>query len=106
MLEFIRLGSYLKPDYQFTFLLTAGDVEIDLVIERPGQQLLCIEIKSSDTVNQADISSFIQITKDLSDYEAIVLIQDPFIKKFDHVTCYPWKQGIEFCFPELASEIF
>lgn len=106
LLEFIRLGSYLKPDYRFTFLMTAGDVEIDLVIERPGQLLLCIEIKSSDTINQVDIGSFIQITKDLGDCEAIVLSQDPFIKKFDHVTCYPWKQGIEFCFPELASEIF
>ncbi len=49
LLEFIRLGSYFQPDYRFSFIRTAGDVEVDLVIERPGKKLLCIEIKSSDS---------------------------------------------------------
>ncbi|MBI5346402.1 MAG: ATP-binding protein [Chlamydiae bacterium] len=103
LLEFIRLGSYFQPDYRFSFIRTMGDVEVDLVIERPGKQLLCIEIKSSDTINERDISPFIKITKDIHDCEAIVLSQDRFMKKFDHVTCYPWKQGIAECFPELKA---
>jgi len=103
LLEFIRLGSYFQPDYRFSFIRTAGDVEVDLVIERPGKKLLCIEIKSSDTVNDRDISAFIKITKDIENCEAIVLSQDRFMKKFDHVTCYPWKQGIEEYFPEIKT---
>jgi uncharacterized protein len=102
-LEFIRLGSYFQPDYRFSFIRTAGDVEVDLVIERPGKQLLCVEIKSSDTINERDISAFSRITKDIENCEAIVLSQDRFTKKFDHVTCYPWKQGIAECFPEIKS---
>lgn len=100
LLEFIRLASYFQPEYRFSFIRTAGDVEVDLVIERPGKKLLCIEIKSSDTIIANDISAFMRITKDIENSEAIVLSQDRFIKKFDHVTCYPWKQGIAECFPE------
>ncbi len=103
VLEFMRLGSYFQPDYRFSFIRTAADVEIDLVIERPGKKILCIEIKSSDTINETDIRAFIKITKDIPDCEAIVLSQDPFMKKFDHVTCYPWKQGIEQYFPEIIE---
>ncbi len=105
LLEFIRLGNYFQPDYRFSFIRTASDVEIDLVVERPGKPLLCIEIKSSDAINEMDIRSFIKITEDISDCEAIVLSQDRFMKKFDHVTCYPWKQGLEHYFPEILKGI-
>ena len=103
LLEFIKLGSYFQPDYRFSFIRTVADVEIDLVVERPGKPLLCIEIKSSDTINDIDIRSFNKITKDIPDCEAIVLSQDRFMKKFDHVTCYPWKQGLEQYFPEILD---
>lgn len=101
ILEFIRLASYFEPDYRFSFIRTTGNVEVDLVVERPGKPLLCIEIKSSDSINEADIGSFSRITKDIENCEAIVLSQDRFMKKFDHVICYPWKQGIEMYFPVL-----
>jgi predicted AAA+ superfamily ATPase len=101
LLEFIRLGSYFQPEYRFSFIRTAGDVEIDLVVERPGKPLLCIEIKSSDSINERGISSFSKITQDIPNCEAVVLSQDRFMKKFDHVTCYPWKQGIAEFFPEI-----
>jgi predicted AAA+ superfamily ATPase len=95
LLEFIRLGNYFQPDYRFSFLRTVNDVEIDLIVERPGQSLLCIEIKSSEIVDEHDIGAYIKITKDMEGCEAIVLSQDRFMKKFDHVTCYPWRQWIE-----------
>ncbi len=94
LLEFMRLGSYFQPEYRFSFIRTAADVEIDLVIERPGKPLLCIEIKSSDSISDRDVSAFIKLTKDIPECEAIVLSNDRFMKKFEHVTCYPWKEGI------------
>ncbi len=103
LLEFVRLGSYFQPDYRFSFLRTVSDIEIDLIVERPGKPLLCIEIKSSDTVREGDISAFIRLTKDLPNCEAIVLSQDRFMKKFGSVTCYPWKQGLAEYFPEVLS---
>jgi predicted AAA+ superfamily ATPase len=101
LLEIIRLASYFQPDFRFSFLGTSSGVEIDLVIERPGKPILCIEVKSSDIIDENSISSFIRITKDIPNCEAIVLSQERFMKKYDHVTCYPWKQGIEEIFPEI-----
>jgi predicted AAA+ superfamily ATPase len=104
LLEFIKLGNYFQPDYRFSFIRTVSDVEIDLVIERPGKSLLCIEIKSAEAINEVDIGSFIKITADIPNCEAIVLSQDRFMKKFDHVTCYPWRQGLEEVFPEINKK--
>lgn len=100
ILECMRLGSYFEPEYRFSFLRTTNDVEIDLIIERPGKPLLCIEIKSSDIVSEQDIRAFIKLTKDIPNCEAIVLSQDRFMKQFQHVTCYPWQQGLVQYFPE------
>ena len=104
LLEFIRLGSYFQPDYRFSFIRTVSDVEVDLVVERPNKPLLCIEIKSAEIIDRMSIRSFIKVTKEIPNCEAIVLSQDRFMKTFDHVTCYPWKQGIEECFPEISIE--
>jgi uncharacterized protein len=103
LLEFIRLGSYFQSDYRFSFVRTSSDVEIDLMVERPGKPHLCIEIKSSDTIDEMDIKPFLKLTEDIPNCEAIVLSQDRFMKKFGHVTCYPWKQGIEQYFPEISE---
>jgi len=103
LLEFIRLGSYFQSDYRFSFVRTSSDVEIDLIVERPGKPHLCIEIKSSDAIDEMDIKPFLKLTEDIPNCEAIVLSQDRFMKKFGHVTCYPWKQGIEQYFPEISE---
>src|SRR5205085_238756 len=103
ILEFIRLGSYFQPDYRFSFIRTVSNVEVDLVVERPGKPLLCIEIKSSDNINGSDVGGFKRLTSEIPNCEAIVLSQDRFLKKFDHVTCIPWKQGIAEIFPEVNN---
>jgi predicted AAA+ superfamily ATPase len=103
ILEIIRLASYFQKDYRFSFIRTSSGVEIDLVVERPGKPLLCIEIKSTDNISERDISSFIRLTKDIPDSEAIVLSQDRFMKKFDHVKCFPWKLGLEEYYPEVKA---
>jgi len=94
LLECMKLSDYYRKDYRFNYLRTANDVEIDMIIERPGLPLLCIEIKSSSEINAQDISSFKQITADIPQCEAVVLSQDKYAKKFDHVTVLPWRQGI------------
>lgn len=101
ILEFMRLVSYFQPDYRLCYLRTAGGVEIDLVVERPGEPLLCIEIKSSDTLDERDIGSFKRLTQDIPDCEAIVLSQHRFVKQYEHVTCFPWQLGLQEYFPEL-----
>ena len=51
-------------------------------------------MKSCDSLDKSDVHSFIKLTKDIPNSEAIVLSQDRFTKKYEHVTCYPWKEGL------------
>ncbi len=104
ILEFIRLASYFQPDYRFSYIRTAGDVEVDLVVERPALPLLCIEIKSSDLIDESDVGTFKRLTRDIPNCEAVVLSQDPFMKRYDHITCYPWQQALELYFPEVKRK--
>lgn len=104
ILEIFRLSSYLKPDYRFSFIRTINDVEVDLVVERPEKPLLCIEIKSSKTVDEKDVSSFIKLTRDLPGCEAMVISQDRFMRRFEHVTAYPWKEALLSIFPVAVLE--
>ena len=37
-LECIRLNDYLRKDFKFSYLRTKDDLEIDLIVERPGKE--------------------------------------------------------------------
>jgi uncharacterized protein len=99
ILECLRLSDYYRCDYRFSYLRTTSDAEIDLIVERPGKPLLCIEIKSSNDVSQSDIRVFQQLCKDITNCEAICLSNDKYPKVIGNVTVYPWLQGIKkyFC---------
>lgn len=65
-----------------------------MVVERPGLPLLCIAIKSSRDIRPKDIASFKQLTADIPQCEVVVLSQDKYAKKFDHVRVLPRKQAL------------
>jgi predicted AAA+ superfamily ATPase len=93
--ECIRLKHYFQPEYQFSYIRTPSDVEVDLVIERPGKPLLLIEIKSSTQVDQFMLSSFIRFSKDVPNSQAICLSNDPYPKLIENITVMPWQQGLK-----------
>lgn len=99
IMECMKISSYMRNDYQFSYLRTPSDVEIDLIVDRPGKPLLCIEIKSATQVRAEDISAFRQISKDMPNAEAVVFSRDKYVKKIDGIMVYPWQQGLtEFFF--------
>ncbi len=93
ILEFLRLGEYLKTRFQFSFLRTKDDAEVDLVIERPNQKLVLVEIKSTARINESHTRHLRRFKQDLS-AECYVLSQDPIAQVIDGVTCLPWRDGI------------
>jgi len=95
ILECIRLANYYNKEYRFSYLRTVNDAEIDLIVERPGQPLLCIEIKSATYVDAMDISVLRKLCKDLSNSEAICLCNEKYPKQIDNVTVLPWQQGLK-----------
>lgn len=44
--EVVRISSYLRKDLTLSFLRTASDVEVDLVIQTPAEKVIAVEIKS------------------------------------------------------------
>ena len=53
--EVIRLNSYLQLDFDLSYYRTEHGAEVDLIIERPGQVMLAVEIKSSENPSVSDI---------------------------------------------------
>lgn len=94
ILECMKLASYFKPEFRFCYLKTKDDAEIDLVVERPGLPLLCIEIKSTEHVQERDIADFKKLTQDLENFEAVCFSRDKIAKRYDHVTALFWQDGI------------
>ncbi len=98
IVECIKLANYFKYEFRFSYLMTASGVEIDLVVERPGQKILFIEIKSHHDIQEHDLSSMRKIILDFPDAEAICLSQDQKKKKIGNIMVYPWAEGIQHYF--------
>jgi predicted AAA+ superfamily ATPase len=94
ILECVRLASYYFPEYRFSYLKTRDDVEIDLIVDRPGKKLLCIEIKSTDNVREDKLSSFANIVKDINNSEAVCISQEPRAKKIGDIAVLPWQTAL------------
>lgn len=95
ILECVRLASYYFPEYRFSYVKTRDDVEIDLVVERPGKKLLCIEIKSTDNIREDRLTSFANLVKDIPNSEAICISQEPRAKKIGEILVLPWRSALE-----------
>lgn len=93
--ECIRLAAYTKKDYQFSYLKTVNDLEIDLIIDRPGKTTLLIEIKSCTVVNATMLRTLKLLKDDFVNAEMMCLSNDPYTKLIDGVTVMHWKQGLE-----------
>ncbi len=93
--EFYRLINYFKPDWKLFYLRTSDDAEIDLVIERPGQKLALIEIKSTDRVqnlNQQKLIGFKKLSEQISNAETFLISQDHHHRIEKHIEYLHWKE--------------
>lgn len=95
IMESKKLSDYYENDYRFSYLRTKSDLEVDLIIERPGMCPVFLEIKSSENVSKEDLDNFSKVTSDFGDCEAICLSRDQRAKVFGHVKVYPWREGLK-----------
>lgn len=93
VLEFIRKEAYNKKGYRFYYLADERQ-EVDLMIERPGKQLVIIEIKSSQQIQKRHLSSLLAMKKTFPQAELFCLSQDPVIQDFDGLKAVPWGEGL------------
>lgn len=95
ILECMKLANYYSLDYRFSYLSTKDNAEIDLVVDRPGQPHLFIEIKSNREVMPQSLKTLSQLSKDFKYCDAVCFSQDPYIKKYGDITIYPWREGLK-----------
>ena len=91
--EIFRYNHYLNLDWQLYYLMTKDNVEIDLIIERPGKPTWSIEIKSSDYISEDSIRSISKMTSAFNaSTKALCLSQDPNEKEILGVHCLHWQK--------------
>jgi uncharacterized protein len=93
--EIFRLNSYLKKDWEFSYLRTKDDAEIDLIIERPGLPHALVEIKSTRRLDESSLGTMASLSKDLPYSQSFCLSLDPLPRKVRGVSCLPWRTGLE-----------
>jgi uncharacterized protein len=106
ILECLKLRDEFYSEYRFSYLQTKDDIEVDLVVERPGKPILFIEIKSTTHVTSESLSSFIHLVRDFETCEAVCFSDDPVEKMIDNVRVLPWKTGLKRYFTTQSTEPF
>lgn len=96
MTELVRLNSYYKKHFKFLYLRTQSDVEIDVVIYRPGLPDLLIEMKSSDRIDSSMCKSLDNIGADWDRYcEQQLWSRDQQSVLIGKTKCLHWIEGLK-----------
>lgn len=90
VLELQRRISYAEKEWTLSYLRTKDDAEIDLIIDRPGQPRVAIEIKSAERVDETDVRRLEALAKDLGKVEIFFLSRDRVTQRVGRVECLPW----------------
>ena len=95
ILEIVKNVSYSRLDWTFSFIRTKDNVEIDLVIERPGTSALFIEIKSKKMVDESDAKSLETLGRDTDpSAEKWLLSLDPLDRFLGKTRALHWQKAI------------
>jgi predicted AAA+ superfamily ATPase len=93
--ECYRLNSYHRLDLKFSYLKTKTDLEIDLIVERPGLPCILVEFKSADQVSEHDASVLNHFADDFPDAELRVWSRDERPKQFGRARAVHWSEGLK-----------
>lgn len=96
ILECHRINEYKKLDYKMSYLRSKSGAEIDLVVQRPGDKDLLVEIKSANRITKEHVS---KVRRFMNDWGRPCCAQiwslDKNAKIINEVECLHWKDGIE-----------
>lgn len=95
ILEIIKNANYQRLDWDFSYIRTQNDVEIDLIVNRPGSKKLLIEIKSKEKVLEQDAKSLESLGKDIPHSEKYLLSCDPLEQKFGSTRALHWQKALK-----------
>ena len=96
ILEIKKIANLISPDIRLSFMRTQdGTQEIDLIVERPGEPIALIEIKSTDqSVDEKVVKKLNLFREDFPEGEFFILSRDPKERLVQGVRLLPWQKGI------------
>ncbi|MBM4253991.1 MAG: ATP-binding protein [Deltaproteobacteria bacterium] len=94
VMECIKLNQYLELGYRFSYLTTKAGAEIDLIIERPGQATILMEIKSSSMQNITHARHLTGFRDDFEDPVMMVVSQDEIRSTKDGIIYLNWRDAL------------
>lgn len=92
--EMVRLNDARRLDYRFSHLRTKDGVEIDVLVERPGEPTALVEIKSSPRTTSHDARHLRPFLADIPRSEGYCLSLDPTRRLVDGIHHLPWQDGL------------
>jgi predicted AAA+ superfamily ATPase len=92
--EIKRIAAYAERDWAFSFIRTADDQELDLIIDRPGMSTIVVEIKSTTRIRPEDAVVAARLGKDIPGSQIVVLSRDTEAKQYEAVRCMHWSEGL------------
>ncbi|MBI3016750.1 MAG: ATP-binding protein [Deltaproteobacteria bacterium] len=95
ILEFFKLCQYRNKEETLSYLQTKDNVEIDLIMTRPGKSTLFIEIKSTSNITDKDFTSLNKIVPKHMNAQSFILSLDPKTKSKGNVRSFFWKDFLE-----------
>lgn len=93
--ECLRMKSYLRLDDQLYYTRTKDDVEIDLIIERPNSELIAVEIKSSERVDELSLQPALRLARDMGIKKFYVACLEKTPRQVEGIHILPWQQVLE-----------
>ena len=93
--ELFRINQYTQSQYKIMYFKTKDQREIDIVLERPGEPVHLIEIKSTMHVTADHSKSIQEIHRDLPNSRAWIFSQEKIAKKVGSISCTHWQEGIK-----------
>jgi uncharacterized protein len=94
--ECFRLNHYHELDFKFSYLRTKDDVEVDLIIDRPGQSEVLLEIKSSDRIDDRHVNNLVHFHKDFPDAELICASRVTHKQVVNGIKVLPWQDALTY----------
>ena len=93
-MEIIKTADYKRLDWEYSYLRTKNNLEIDLIIRRPKNFLL-IEVKSTDRIKPEDAKTLETLGRDVDPKASKWLISnDPLERKFGSTRALHWKTAL------------
>ena len=96
--ECFRLNHYHETDFTYSYLRTKDDVEVDLIIERPGMSPVLLEIKSAERIDERHVKNLIRFQPDFPGAEFICVGRISHPQVIKGISVVTWQEALAYIF--------